>query len=283
VLVCPENPIKKLALGNTESKPVIDRTRDRLYLVSMSAPHAHTLYAIDITSGEIVNQKIIQGNVPGRGDGGDRVWFDGSRQKNRTGLLLQRDTIYVGFGGIFEQFPYHGWVFAFNADTLNQVGTYATNPDGTGAGIWQSGNGLTGDGSAIYVTTGNGLRLGVGDGQAHGPGYIAGDLYGSSVVKLTSDLNVADSFVPSNQQCLDTCDLDLSTSGAVLLPSLRPGLPGLITGGKEGRIYLLDSSKLGSQLSGCPGRTSTERRGEHEHHARTEAGPSDQSAGHRRS
>jgi outer membrane protein assembly factor BamB len=233
------------------STPVIDRTRNRLYLVSASSSPTvpptpiHTLYALDITTGNIVNSRIIQGSFsPAHGGGsttGGALTFDPTLEKNRTGLLLQADTIYVAFGGAQEHPFYHGWVFGFNADTLNPVGTYATNPDGAAAGIWQSGNGLAGDGSAIYATTGNGAYI--DDSDAGLQEFVAGDARGSSVVKLTSDLKEADWFKPFNYECLSSCDLDLSTGGAVLLPGLSPWR--VVAGGKEGRVYVLNSNNLG--------------------------------------
>jgi hypothetical protein len=249
-------------LGIT-STPAIDRTRNSLYVVSMTpntpsvdvpAAFSHTLYDLDLFSGTIKNSKLIRSKdfapIPGTGGGSlaGELPFDPFFQINRASLLLQNSMIYVAFGGSFERFPYHGWVFSYNVASLAPVSIYATNPDGTGAGIWQSGNGLAGDGSSIFVSTGQG-----GDetkGAYEGPL----DSRGSSVIKLSANLKEMDWFLPFNQQCLDTCDLDLATAGPVLLP----GLQRLLAGGKEGRIYLLDTNNLGhgpvpqdSQIQGC--------------------------------
>ena len=43
----------------------------------------------------------------------------------------------------------------------------------------------------------------------------------------------------------DSCDLDLSAAGPVLLP----GVQRLIVGGKEGRIFLLNTGSLGKGLA----------------------------------
>ncbi len=225
------------------STPVIDRARGKLYVVSMSKDvtgpgriYEHTLYAIDIASGSVSSRQAIQGSVTGNGDGASSgtLSFDAVKHRSRAGLLLQNNTVYVAFGGAFESFPYHGWIFSFNADTLAPVGTYATNADGTGGGIWQSGNGVAGDGSTVYAATGNGVN-------ETNDSFTSRDTRGSSVVKLAANLVEMDWFTPFNQQCLDTCDLDLATGGPVLLP----GLQRLIIGGKEGRLYLLNSTSLG--------------------------------------
>jgi hypothetical protein len=100
-------------------------------------------------------------------------------------LLLQNNTVYIAFGGAFEQYPFNGWIFGYNADTLTPVGTpYTTNVNGSGAGIWQSGNGLAGDGSAIYAITGNGGNMTTGD--------FSGDTRGSSFVKIGPKLTELD-------------------------------------------------------------------------------------------
>jgi outer membrane protein assembly factor BamB len=193
------------------STPVIDPGTNRLFAVAIvnlpgAGQVADFLYAIDISSGQVVgNPKPIQGSVPGSGGGAQNgvLRFDPARHRNRASLLLQGGKIYVAFSGAFEDFPYHGWVFAYRGDTLDQIGVYATNPDGVGAGIWQSGNGLAGDGYAVYFTTGNGGNFFNGQSFDHNP-------QGSNLIKLGPSLEQLDWFRPSNQQCLDTCDLDLT-------------------------------------------------------------------------
>jgi uncharacterized protein (TIGR03437 family) len=66
-------------------------------------------------------------------------------------------------------------------------------------------------------------------------------------------LPVLDKFVPFNKVALNTSDLDLGSSGAVLLPpeagsTAHPNV--LFTAGKEGRMYLLDREALGGPQSG---------------------------------
>src|SRR5262249_23243289 len=87
-----------------------------------------------------------------------------------------------------------------------------------------------------------------GNGGDNGGAYIQGKL-GESVVKLSTvghSLKQVDFFTPFNQQCLDTCDLDLSTAEVVLVP----GTTTAVAGGKEGRMYLLDTNNLGQFHSG---------------------------------
>ncbi len=80
-------------------------------------------------------------------------------------------------------------------------------------------------------------------------GGSAADL-GDSIIKLapSNGLTVSDYFTPFNQQYLADNDLDLGSSGAILLPpetgnATHPNL--LVTAGKEGKIYLVDRDVLG--------------------------------------
>jgi hypothetical protein len=87
--------------------------------------------------------------------------------------------------------------------------------------------------------TGNG-----GDFDNANPASFTPGKLGSSFVKLSTQggkLTQVDYFTPFNQECLDTCDLDLGTAG----PMLLPGLTQLVGGGKEGRFYRLDMNNMG--------------------------------------
>jgi hypothetical protein len=107
----------------------------------------------------------------------------------------------------------------------------------SGAGIWQSGNGLTSDGTYIYVNTGN----------AAGPSPFLPPKLDNSVLKLSANLDLVQNYVPPNVQCLDTTDLDLTSSGPVLFP----GSNILLSGGKEGLFYVFSSTDI-SRTSQCP-------------------------------
>jgi hypothetical protein len=69
------------------------------------------------------------------------------------------------------------------------------------------------------------------------------------LLKLTSPgLAVLDYFTPFNQKDLGRNDIDLGSSGAVLLPGAAGSMAHphlLVSAGKEGRIYLVDRDRLG--------------------------------------
>src|SRR6185503_18718664 len=66
----------------------------------------------------------------------------------------------------------------------------------------------------------------------------------SSALKLTrsgSTLSVASWFTPFNYQYLNTYDIDYGSMGSLLIPSSNYW----VTGGKDGKLYLLNKDNLG--------------------------------------
>jgi outer membrane protein assembly factor BamB len=175
-------------------------------------------------------------------------------QKQRPGLLLVRPEglpaantgdvgpdgrIYIGFGASTEFLGnFHGWVFAYDARTLNRVcDPWCSTSRGVGGGIWQAGQGLAADGEGnVYLMTGNGSFDGVNN-------------FGQSFVKLSGkDLTLLDYFTPWNWPSLnqnpdveDDNDLDLGSAGPVYISPEKY----VVGGGKEGRLYVLNADKMG--------------------------------------
>jgi len=202
------------------------------------------IFALDITSLQTVDWAEIGGTYQG-------LTFDPALHKSRPGLLLMNGRVYAGFGELdTEGDParvYHGWVFSFDASNLaNTPVVYSPTPNYAGGGIWQSGGGLASDGTYIYVNTGNGSVESQGDFQS---GQI-----GDSVLKLNADLTLAQSYVPPNVKCLDTCDLDLGSAGPVLFPNSDT----LLSGGKEGIFYVFSRKDI-SNLNQCAFRAADQK------------------------
>src|SRR5207248_2126523 len=115
------------------------------------------------------------------------------------------------------------------------------------AGIWQSGQGIASDDEGnLYFNTGNGGFDIAEAGRTN---------YGDSLVKLRLEpdaahpgkeiLSVKGSFTPCDQAYLNCADIDLGSAAPLLL-----GTSKIITGGKQGRIYLLDRNNWG-QFTGA--------------------------------
>jgi hypothetical protein len=228
------------------STPVIDVLKGRMYVVAKSYEGGDsglggavrmTMHALDVRTGvELLGGPFeIQGAVPGAGDGADAgsVLFDARYHLNRPGLLLHAGVVYVAFASHCDNSPYHGWVFAYDAETLVPKGIYNTTANGKGGGIWQSGFGPTANADGVFVVSGNGSFDSSG----------AGAMTGLSVIRLTQSggtLQMADFWTPSNANALNLQDSDYTTA-AILLP--QPNV--LLMGGKDGNLNLLDPTNLG--------------------------------------
>lgn len=156
----------------------------------------------------------------------------------RAGLLVANGRLYIGFANFQERPPdrasQEGFVFSYSLTDLSHPLTRFQTTNGQGGDIWQASRGLAADSHGfIYATTGNGFYDGV-------------SAFGNSVLKFDPDLNLVDSFTPKIWPVLYRQDLDISASGPILIPTSEQ----VIAGGKEGVLYLLQSSNLGGLHDG---------------------------------
>ena len=218
------------------STPVIDPTSNTLYLVAGTLENGsmvYRLHAVDITTGAepLGSDVLISASYGG-------LSFDARYQLQRASLTLSDNQVVFGFSAVEIENPntYVGWVLAYSKFTLQQSGSLATVTVGSrGAGVWQSGRPPVVDGSGyVYVFTGNGWW---------GSGYDGVHDFSESALKLdpANGLSLVDWFTPGDWSYLDTNDLDLSSSG----PLLIPGTSLLAGGGKEGVLYVLNTAYLG--------------------------------------
>jgi uncharacterized protein (TIGR03437 family) len=233
--------------------PVIDPATGTLYVVAMTLEqfgqtYVQRLHALDVTTGaEKPRSPVeIQASVAGTGDGNTLVRFNPRFYKQRSGLLLLKGVVYTAWSSHCDAGNYHGWVIGYDAETLQRISVYTSTPNWYAGSFWQGGAGPAADEEGnIYVVSGNGTF----DADRGGS-----DL-GESVIKLSTSkgLSVADYFTPFNADLLSEKDMDLGSSGALLLPD-SAGTPAhphlLVSGSKEGRIYVLDCGNLGHFQSG---------------------------------
>jgi hypothetical protein len=221
------------------STPVIDPQAGNLYLVAKGEENGtwvQRIHVLDVLTG---NERpgspvVITASVSGTGDGstGGKVSFNAKTALNRPGLLLQDGTLYLAFASHCDSGPYHGWVLGYQYDgaKLTQTHAFTVSPNGSEGGIWQAGVGLSSDGPNVYFAAGNGTT---------NPSSSPPDLSESVVRLRASDFTAQDYWTPANYSALNEADSDLS-SGATLLPHDL-----IITGSKDGRIYVLDRANLG--------------------------------------
>jgi hypothetical protein len=211
-----------------------------------SAVRTFSLHALDVASGNerLGGPVVITGTAPSSNGSGT---FNPIFQMQRPALLLQNGVVYIAFGGNgCDEYAYNGWLFAYNSRTLKQESAFLVTPGGARASIWQGGSGPAADEDGfIYVVTANGTY----------DGPTGANDFGDSVLKMgwnenDNVLSVLDYFTPYNQLQLSQQDLDLGSSGPLILPD-QPGLfpRELVAGGKQGTLYLVNRDDLGKYAS----------------------------------
>jgi hypothetical protein len=203
------------------------------------------LHALDVTTGveKFGGPVAVKATATGTGAASKNgeITFDPKLENQRAALLLQNGFVYITWSSLCDYSSYHGWVMAFNSQTLGLTAVWNTTANGSQGGIWQSGNGPAGDSSFnTFTSTGNGTF----DASTGGVDY------GQSIVKLappaSNTFAVTDYFTPYNYAYYNTNDLDIASSGMVLLPDqtgLYPHL--LVQGNKEGDLYLVNRDNMG--------------------------------------
>lgn len=256
VLPAGESPATSLPCGNISpngitATPVIDRSRNAIYVEAMSQDSAgniiHRLHALDLTNGNELfgGPTTITATYPGTGgnSSGGMVTFLPSVHHERAALLESGNTIYTAWSGLWGDCgSYSAWVIAFDAGSLKQTSAIDLVPNNHGGGMWMGGGGPAADASGnVYVISGNGF----GDT----PG--TNNSFGNSFVRLSTStgLTVGDYFTPFNTLSEDSADADFGSAGPLLLPDLTDATGAtrhLAAGaGKDGNLYVLNRDNLG--------------------------------------
>ena len=232
--------------------PVIDLETGTMYVLARSmSSHVFAdnqyfqhLHALAITSGaeKFGGPKLITASVAGRGDGSvnGRVAFDPLRENPRASLLLVNGYVYLTWASSCDVPPYHGWVMAYDAATLEQQAVVNTTPDGREGGIWAADTGPAADPAGnVYVPTGNGTFDATSGGRDYGDTELKLSLQNGQFV-------IRDYFTPYNQATISERDADLGSSGPLLLPD-QPGAHRhlLLQPSKSSSIYVLDRDQMG--------------------------------------
>ncbi len=213
-------------------------------------------HAVDVdTLAERANFPV---EIAGHASNDATVVFDPSVQMQRPGLLLLGGVVYAGFGAHCDVGNYNGFVVGVSSvsgQITNMFATEAGPQKAHGAGIWQSGSGLTSDGAGrIFFMTGNGYSNALV--QPVPTNAPPGTLDESCVrlnVQPDGTLRPMDFFAPYDAAFLDYADADFGAGGPVSLPSAfgttqHPRL--LLAAGKSGNVYLLDRDAMGGFKQG---------------------------------
>jgi hypothetical protein len=242
------------------STPVISRpsgSNGVIYLVAMSkqltGQYHQRLHALDVGTGdELYGGPVeITGQYPGTGDNSSDgyVIFDPAQYKERSGLLLMNNTVYLTWASHCDIRPYTGWVMGYDASTLAQTSVLNITPNGNEGAVWGSGGGLTADTSGnIFFLDANGVF----DTTLNSSGFPSEGDYGNAFIRLSTakgGLKVVDYFEMFNQSSENCCDIDLGSGGGLILPAMKDSSGtswSLAAGaGKDGNLYLVNRESMG--------------------------------------
>lgn len=218
--------------------PVIDPAGQVLYLDAMrqgaqAGTAEHAIYALSLRDGSVLPGWPVDVAADLKAQG---IAFEARNQNERGALTILGDTVYIPYGGHFgDCASYHGWVVG-----VKLGGTHALTSWNTAAaagGIWAPA-GISSDGHALYVATGN--TMGAREWSD-----------GEAVIRLPPDLRFSgakdDYFAPTDWRALDARDADLGGVAPLLFDLAGSGgaTPMVLALGKDGKAYLLDRRKLG--------------------------------------
>jgi hypothetical protein len=165
----------------------------------------------------------------------DNATFDSSMQNQRGALAFTDGTVYVPYGGHYGDCGnYHGWLIGIWAADPAVPKAWATGA--TGGGSWAP-SGVASENGTVFIATGNTFGTNTWAGGESLLRFAAGPVFTGKP---------ADYFTPDNWRALDAGDVDLGGTGPIILdlPGSTPSKL-LIGLGKDGKIYLIDRSKLG--------------------------------------
>ena len=239
--------------------PVIDpRAPAKLYVASADRDRGWQVFALDLASGAVLpgwpvtlapdTVRAANINPAGAGSFAD---FRLISQRGALNLSNDGETLYVPFGAYFDGAI--GWIVAVSTSTARVAASFAGSPtdvdraapDLASGGMWgASGVAVAPDGH-VFVTTGN------SPGSSHGiPG-----VWGNSLLRWASPLQLDGTYTPFNFCLLDVGDSDLAGGSPIVfdVDGARTSTPRLVAfGGKQGNAYLLDREALPGRLDVRP-------------------------------
>jgi hypothetical protein len=238
------------------STPVIDRTRNAIYLVAVSKTSAgnyiHRIHALNLSTGADLfgGPTTVTATFPGSGanSSNGNVVFDPAQYNERPGLLEIGGTIYTTWGSHCDDDPYTSWVMSYSADTLQQTSVLDLVPNGNEGGIWMAGAAPAADASGnIYFIIGNG-DFGT---TLNASGFPSNGNCGNCFAKIssTAPLTLLDYFTPLNTVSESNSDTDFGSGGPVLLPDVVDSTGTTrhlaVGAGKDANIYVVDRDNMG--------------------------------------
>jgi hypothetical protein len=207
--------------------PVIDLASRSLFLMAVISGPNNMFYSLNVDTGAINPGFPVDVNATFPG-------FSSSLEMQRGALIILGNMVYVPYGGYADIGNYHGTVLGVSLDGT-QVGSWVTTS--LKSGIWTPG-GIASDGTNLFVVTGNAPG---GTTPWGGSEAVIRLQPGPVLIGATTDY-----WAPTNWMSLDSGDVDLGGTNAIILdvPGATPSALVLAIG-KDRNGYLLDRANLG--------------------------------------
>ncbi len=205
--------------------PVIDPGRAEIFVVAtIATAHnaVHRLVGLDLYTGNVLLNEAV--DPPGASP---------AFQLQRVSLGLTDGRVIIGFGGnAGDCEPYHGLVVSAPEDGSPPATFTVANQPGDGQGaVWMGGAGPSIDAHGnVWVATGN------SEHHSSADAYDQSD----SVLELSPNMQLLQSFAPHDWYTDNNNDLDLGSGAPALLPN---GL--VFEVGKSQTAYVLSQAHLG--------------------------------------
>lgn len=196
--------------------PVYDPQTGLVFAVATISGYHHQLVGLNINTGILMMQRTV--DPP---NGNPDLFLQ------RAALALASNMIYINFGGNNGDCgQYHGTILA--TSTSGQGPLYSFQIVHRGGGMWGTSGPAIDASGRVYVSTGNSF-------------YTTNPWdYSDGVLRLSPTLQLQDGFAPSQWQKDNSKDVDLGSTGPLLLPNNQ-----LFIAGKSKIGYLLNTNNLG--------------------------------------
>ncbi len=207
--------------------PVIDLASRSIILVAVISGPNNMIYSLNVDTGAINPGFPIDVNA-------SFPDFSSSLEMQRGALILLGNMVYVPYGGYADIGNYRGRLLGVSMDG-SQLGSWATTS--LKSGIWTPG-GIASDGTNLFVVTGNAPS---GTTPWGGSEAVIRLQPGPVFSGATTDY-----WAPTNWQALDSGDVDLGGTNAIIVdvPGAVPSAL-VVAIGKDRNGYLLDRNNLG--------------------------------------
>ncbi len=206
--------------------PAYDPASGLVFAVTFVAGPKHVLVALDAETGAVAWTRPV--DPPGS---------QAKVEQERGALLLAEGKVWIPYGGLYGDCgPYHGYLVGVSTSGQGDAVIYQV-PSSREAGIWTAAGAAYDDNGHLYVAVGNGAQT---DPSAK---YDMSD----SVIELSTGGKVVSYFAPASWASENAADLDLGTTGPLLLPNGK-----VFVAGKDGKAYLLQQGALGGVGANVP-------------------------------